>query len=67
MHSRYRVHDTQRATASSLVRNSAINPRYSIIDKTTGETVDAFTTRSTAQYICADMNREHRAQRDARS
>jgi hypothetical protein len=65
MHSRYRVHDSQRSTAPGLRRNSAINPRYWVIDKMTGETVDAFTTRDTAQVICADMNREHRANRDA--
>jgi hypothetical protein len=61
MHSRYHVHDTQRTVARSLRRNSPINPRYLIVDKTTGETVDAFTTRDTAQHICADMNRAHRA------
>jgi hypothetical protein len=61
MHSRYHVRDTQRTVARSLRHNSAINPRYSIVDKTTGETVDAFTTRDTAQHICAAMNREHRA------
>jgi hypothetical protein len=60
MHTRYRVHDTQRVVASSLRRNTAINPRYSIVDKSTGETVDAFTTRDTAQYICTSMNVEHR-------
>jgi dsRNA-specific ribonuclease len=62
VHSRYRVHDTQRLVAESLRRNSAITPRYRIVDKTTGSSVDEYTTRSTAQYICADMNREHRNQ-----
>jgi hypothetical protein len=64
MHSRYRVHDSQRHIAADLRRNSAINPRYQIVDNVTNEIVDAFTTRDTAQLFCADMNREHRAQRD---
>lgn len=66
MHSRYRVHDTQQHVSTHLRRAStSINPRYVIIDKTNGAIVDEYTTRSTAQYVCADMNREHRAQRDA--
>jgi hypothetical protein len=60
MHSRYRIHDSQRTVAASLRRNSAINPRYWVIDKTNGEVVDQFTTRDTAQYFCTSMNCEHR-------
>jgi hypothetical protein len=55
---RYYVHDTQGHIASHMQRNTAINPRYWVIDRTTNLPVDEATTKRVAIMAASDLNKE---------
>ena len=58
---RYYVHDTQGHIASHMQRNTAINPRYWVIDRTTNLAVDEATTKHFATLLARDLNAEAKA------
>jgi hypothetical protein len=55
---RYYVHDTQAHIAREMQRNTAINPRYWVVDSATHLPVDEATTKRVAQMSAADLNAE---------
>jgi hypothetical protein len=52
---RYYVYDRK---VSDLTKFSAVNPRYWVMDRTTGKAVDEFSSATAARLTARDMNEE---------
>lgn len=58
---RFYVHDRQQGQASGLTNFSAVNPRYLVMDRKTGKTIDQATTKHVAAGSAADENKKAKA------
>jgi len=62
---RYYVHDRGTTVARELWRWTYLNPRFAVVDRTTGATVDDGTTRYAARLAADTLN--HEAERSGHS